>query len=177
MAARKKAQPPRCIVIAGPNGAGKTTVAKELLLKEAGIEHFINADSIAQGLSPLRPELSAVAAGRLVLSELDRLARNRMDFAFESTLSGLLHAGRLQRFKSEGYRIEILYIRLESPQLAVKRVESRVKQGGHSVPKQDILRRFERGWRNFEGIYKSIAHSWAVYDNSKDAPRLLESGP
>ena len=66
-------KPPVCIVIAGPNGAGKTTFAREFLPKDAGIVHFVNADLIASGLSPLRPELAALAAGRLFLRELDRL--------------------------------------------------------------------------------------------------------
>ncbi len=63
---------PVCIVIAGPNGAGKTTFAREFLPKDARVVHFVNADLIASGLSPLRPEVAAVAAGRLFLKELDR---------------------------------------------------------------------------------------------------------
>ena len=79
---------PRCIIIAGPNGAGKTTFAREFLPHEAGIMHFVNADLIASGLSPLRPALAAIAAGRLFLVELNRLPNLRVDFAFETTLSG-----------------------------------------------------------------------------------------
>ena len=85
--ARKKASAPRCIVIAGPNGAGKTTFARQFLLKDAGVVHFVNADLIASGLSPLKPELAALRAGRLVISELDRLASAHESFSFESTLS------------------------------------------------------------------------------------------
>jgi predicted ABC-type ATPase len=88
----------RCIVIAGPNGAGKTTFAREYLPKDAGVIHFVNADLIAAGLSPLRPELAALAGGRLLLTEVDRLAKARADFAFESTLSGLGYLGRLQNW-------------------------------------------------------------------------------
>ena len=100
---------PRCIIIAGPNGAGKTTFAREFLIKEAGVIHFVNPDLIASGLSPLRPELAALAAGRLFLRELDRLAKSRKKFAFESTLSGVTYLGRLKRWKAAGYRIEIVY--------------------------------------------------------------------
>ena len=82
---------PRCIVIAGPNGAGKTTFAREFLPKDTDIVHFVNADLIASGLSALRPEIAAVTAGRVFLAELDRLARARTSFAFETTLSG--HGG------------------------------------------------------------------------------------
>ena len=106
---------PKCIIIAGPNGAGKTTFAREFLTQEVGVVHFVNPDLIASGLSPLRPELAAIAAGRLFLRELDRLAKDRKDFAFESTLSGLTYLSRLKRWKLAGYRIEIVYLRVSSP--------------------------------------------------------------
>jgi predicted ABC-type ATPase len=165
---------PRCIIIAGPNGAGKTTFAREFLPKDAGVIHFVNSDLLAAGLSPLKPDLAALAAGRLFLGELDRLARTRQDFAFESTLSGLTYLSRLERWKSAGYRIEIIFLRLASVQLALRRIAARVKQGGHDVPRADVLRRFDRGWKNFEGAYKSLADSWEVYDNSSNRPMLLE---
>lgn len=164
----------RCIIIAGPNGAGKTTFAREFLPREAVI-HFVNADLLAAGLSPLKPALAALSAGRLFLAELDRLAAARQDFAFESTLSGLTYASRLKRWKSEGYQLEIFFLRLASVQLALRRIAARVKQGGHNVPHSDVSRRFERGWSNFQKTYKSLADKWEVYDNSGDGPRLLEA--
>lgn len=168
---------PRCIVIAGPNGAGKTTFAREFLAQEAGVVHFINPDLIAGGLSPLRPELAALAAGRLFLSELDRLAKEKNDFAFESTLSGLTYMNRLTRWKRTGYRIEIIYLRISSPRLALRRIAARVKQGGHNVPRADVLRRFTRSLKNFESHYRLLADEWTVYDNSGSTPKLLERSP
>ncbi len=102
---RPESSEPRCIVIAGPNGAGKTTFARDFLTKEAGVVNFINADLIATGLSPLKPDAAALAAGRVFLSELDRLTRARESFAFESTLAGVSHAGRLRRMKRADYLI------------------------------------------------------------------------
>lgn len=167
---------PRCIVIAGPNGAGKTTFALEFLPKDTGVIHFVNADLLAAGLSPLRPELAAMAAGRLILGELDRLAKARIDFAFETTLSGL-YLNRLKRWKAAGYRIEMVFLSLASPQIALRRIASRVKQGGHNVPQADVLRRFDRGLKNFLSVYRLQADSWTVYDNSGPRPRLMETGP
>jgi predicted ABC-type ATPase len=166
---------PLCILIAGPNGAGKTTFAREYLLR-AGVAHFVNADLIAGGLSPLRPELAAVSAGRLFLKQIDQMAKAREDFAFETTLSGQVYANRLRQWKAEGYRIEIIFLKLASSALAVRRVSARVKQGGHNVPREDVIRRFTRGWENFERIYRPLADAWAVYDNSGETPRLLEEG-
>lgn len=164
---------PRCIIIASPNGAGKTTFAREFLPQEA-VTHFVNADLLAAGLSPLKPSLAALMAGRLFLAELDRLAKARQNFAFESTLSGLTYVSRLRRWKAGGYHIEIAFLRLASAELALRRIAARVSQGGQDVPRLDVLRRFDRGWKNFESIYKSLADAWAVYDNSGETLQLIE---
>lgn len=165
---------PRCIIIAGPNGAGKTTFAREYLLREVGVIHFVNADLIASGLSPLRPELAARQAGRLVLIELSRLANARKSFAFESTLSGRTYFRLLSRWKTAGYRIEIVFLSLPSVQLALQRIAARVRQGGHDVARADVLRRFQRSWSNFQRLYRPLAEKWSIYDNSGNAPRLIE---
>lgn len=168
---------PRCLVVAGPNGAGKTTFAREYLPNDARVLNFVNADLIAGGLSPLKPELAAIAAGRLVLKEIDRLVEGRADFAFESTLSGLGYISRLREMKQNGYHIEIIYLRIFSSRLAMNRIKSRVQQGGHDVPRADVHRRFARSWRNFEEHYRPLADLWAVYDNSTRPPKLIGSGP
>lgn len=93
---------PRCIVIAGPNGAGKTTFARTHLPKTARVMQFVNADLIAAGLAPLEPRLAAVTAGRLMLTEMNRLAAAHADFAFESTLSGLGYVRHLKQWKASG---------------------------------------------------------------------------
>jgi predicted ABC-type ATPase len=172
MASRRRQ--PRCVVIAGPNGAGKTTFAKEYLPRVAKVIHFVNADLIAGGLSPLKPELAAIAAARVVLREIDRLASDSADFAFETTLSGLTYLRRMESWKQTGYRIEIVYLRLDSVDLALRRIAARVLQGGHDVARRDVIRRFRRGWENFESIYRPMAESWAIYDNSGASPVLLE---
>jgi len=97
-----------------------------------------------------------------------------MDFAFETTCSGMTYIRRLEAWKQAGYRIEIVYLRLRSAELAMRRIAARVRQGGHNVPWADVVRRFARGWENFQSVYRPLADSWTVYDNSGRAPRLLE---
>jgi predicted ABC-type ATPase len=174
---KRKEHCPRCLLIAGPNGAGKTTFAREYLPNDARVLNFVNADLIASGLSPLRPEFAAVAAARLMLDEIDRLVEGRTDFAWESTLSGLGHVKRIETMKRLGYSVEIIYLRLATPRLALRRIAARVRQGGHNVPRTDVLRRFARSWQNFETRYRPLADAWAVYDNSSRPPKLIESGP
>jgi predicted ABC-type ATPase len=173
----KKRRKPRCIIVAGPNGAGKTTFARDYLPGIARLVHFVNADLIAGGISPLRPEFAALAAGRLMLREISRLVEAKAEFAFESTLSGLHYAKRIEEWKNKGYLIEIIYIRLASPRLALRRIANRVRQGGHDVPRADVIRRFKRGWTNFLDVYQPLADHWAIYENSESTPKLLKGGP
>jgi predicted ABC-type ATPase len=95
-------------------------------------------------------------------------------FAFETTLSGLGYVRRMRAWKRAGYRIEIVYLRLQSSRLALKRIAARVREGGHDVPRPDVVRRFGRGWDNFRHVYCLLADVWTVYDNSGREPRLLE---
>lgn len=168
---------PRCIVIAGPNGAGKTTFAREFLPNDAGIINFINADLLASGLAPLRPDAAAMAAARLFIAEIDRLAAARANFAFESTLAGRIHAARLQTWKATGYTVEIVYLKLGSSDLALQRIRARVRQGGHNIPRADVIRRFNKSWENFLRVYRPLADRWSVYDNSGLKPVLIERDP
>ena len=59
----------------------------------------------------------------------------------------------------------------------LSRIASRVRQGGHNVPRSDVLRRFKRGWTNFLNVYQPLADNWAIYENSESKPRLLERRP
>jgi predicted ABC-type ATPase len=156
---------------------GRPPLPGNFFCGEVGVIHFVNADLIAGGLSPLRPELATRQAGRLVLTELIRLAKTREDFAFESTLSGRTYLRLLTGWKRAGYQITIIFLTLTSPQLALQRIASRVRQGGHDIPRADVLRRFQRSWNNYNTFYRPLAHVWSVYDNSCDTPKLLEEGP
>jgi len=166
---------PRCIIIAGPNGAGKTTFAKSYLQQETEITDFINADLIAAGLSPLAPERAMRPAGRFVLRELDRLTKAEKSFALESTLSGKAYIQHVKQWKSLGYHIEMVFLRLDVQELSLKRIAARVKQGGHHVPTEDALRRFDRSFGNFEAHYRPLADAWTVFNSSGVDPVLEQS--
>jgi predicted ABC-type ATPase len=78
---------PLIVVVAGPNGAGKSTAARQLLQGALAVQEFVNADTIAAGLSSFRPRSAAMAAGRVMLERIHSLAASRIDFAFETTLA------------------------------------------------------------------------------------------
>ena len=164
---------PNLYVIAGPNGAGKTTFAKQFLHNYAECREFVNADLIADGLSPFSPESAAILAGRLMLERIKELANQRKDFGFETTLSGKACAGFLKDSKKIGYRIHIFLLWVRSVDIALERVADRVKMGGHNVPEDVIRRRYNKGLSNFNRIYRALSDSWAIFDNSTSIPQLI----
>jgi len=166
----------KIIMIAGPNGAGKTTFATEFLPDEANCLNFVNADLIAAGLAPFAPGAAAFRAARLMLSEIRNHVRRGESFAFETTLSGRRYARLIPEWQLLGYRVSLIFLKLESPELAIDRVRRRVLDGGHNVPEPVIRRRFAAGLNNLERIYKPLADKYAIYDNAGPEPLLLEQG-
>jgi predicted ABC-type ATPase len=166
----------KVIIIAGPNGAGKTTFAREYLPNEASCPTFINADLIAAGLAPFDPESAAIKAARLMLNEIKANIKASNSFAFETTLSGKAYAKDILEWKKSGYHITLVFLSLPDPEMAIARVAARVASGGHNIPEPTIRRRFKAGIINFQAIYKPLADTWALYDNSGEQPTLIERG-
>ena len=167
---------PLAVVLAGPNGAGKSTCAPYLLKRVLAVHDFVNADTIAQGLSAYRPETAAVTAGRVMLERLRTLAGHHRDFGFETTLSGRLHARWLRQHQAAGYRTHLIFLSLPSADLAIARVADRVRRGGHNVPDALVRRRFVAGLKNLFTVYLHAVDAWTIYDNADVfSPRLVAS--
>jgi predicted ABC-type ATPase len=98
------------IIIAGPNGAGKPTLAPILLRDELGLMEFVNADTIALGLSAFQPARTAIEAGRVMLKRLRELVEQKASFAFETTLATRSYAHWLTDLRQEGYKVNLLFI-------------------------------------------------------------------
>lgn len=166
----------KIVIVADPNGAGKTTFAREFLPNEADCPVFVNADLIAAGLSPFRPEEVAFRAGRLMLAEIARHAAEGRSFAFETTLSGRTYAPMISTWRGSGFTVKLIFLSLAAPEEAIARVATRVVQGGHAVPPETIRRRFASGMRNFLDIFRHCVDYWQWFDNGGPTPRLLEEG-
>ena len=167
---------PRAFIIAGPNGAGKTTFARSFLPDDARCMTFINADLIAAGLSPFRPDAAALQAMRLMVEAMRECVTSHRDFAIETTLSGRSYLHLIRTWKEARYSVKIIFLTLPTVDEAIARVRQRVSLGGHHVPDDVVRRRFIQGWTNFETLYRPLADAWAVYDSSGSTPLALSEG-
>ena len=164
------------VVIGGPNGAGKSTIARDVLSGTLGITEFVNADTIAAGLSGFSPERAAFAAGRVMLERLHELGEGDSNFAFESTLASRSFAPWLKTLIARGVSLHVVYVWLRSPELAIRRVKARVRRGGHGVDAGGVRRRYARSARDLVRLYLPLACEWAIYDNSGRKPRVIAQG-
>jgi len=153
-------------IIAGANGSGKTTFAKSF----ASIHkmHFINADEIAKELDPDNMTKHQVKAGRIFFQELKKRLEEHNSFVIETTLSGQYLVKYIKKAQENGFEVEMIYLFLYKPESNISRVSHRVLNGGHHVPKDDIIRRFFRSKEMFMNVYKDLVDKWIMYYNSDE---------
>lgn len=167
---------PNLYIIAGCNGAGKTTASFTILPEILKVREFVNADSIAAGLSPFNVERLALEAGRIMLLRIQQLMEEKEDFAFETTLSTRSYVSLIKKARINGYKITLLYFWLASPDLAKQRVAKRVRQGGHNIPDDVVERRYYRGISNLLNLYAPVVDKWTVIDNMDSEPTIIAKG-
>jgi predicted ABC-type ATPase len=157
---------PTVYVIAGPHGAGKTTFATEFLPDFVNCREFLNAETIATGLSPFAPESQYLRAGRLLLERIRELSKAGEDFGLETTLAGRMHVKLLTKLQRWGYRIDLFFLWLPSADLAVRRVAGREAEGGRAVAEEVVRRRYASGLRNLFQLYGPRVDALWIYDSS-----------
>lgn len=166
---------PILYIIAGPNGAGKTTASMSILPILLECEEFVNADEIAKGLSPFKPEDMAIKAGKLMLERINSLLNQKITFAIETTLSTRSYLNLISQAKEMGYTVQLLFFWLDSPEIALNRVKKRVSEGGHDIPTEVIYRRYKRGISNFFDLFIQKVDYWALYDNNLETVLIADS--
>jgi predicted ABC-type ATPase len=167
---------PSLYIIAGCNGAGKTTASYTILPEILNCVEFVNADSIAAGLSPFNVDSVAFEAGRIMLHRVYALMAEKVDFALETTLSTRSYVSLINHAHKSGYKITLLYFWLNSPKIAIERVAKRVSKGGHHIPKDVIERRYFRGLKNLINLYIPICDNWIVIDNMDISTDIIARG-
>ena len=165
---------PNLYIIAGCNGAGKTTASMTVLPEILNCYEFVNADEIARGLSPFQPEKVAIEAGRIMLNRIKHLVETGEDFAFETTLATKSYVSFIQKAKEQGYKVTLVFVYLNSIELAKQRVKDRVSKGGHHIEAEVIERRYHAGLKNFLHLYMPVCDLWMLIDNSSENFELTE---
>lgn len=129
---------------------------------------YLSADAIAKKINSEQPTDAKMEAGKVFFRRLHALIERRDDFMIESTLAGRGIGRILTRLTNAEYRTRLAFVFLDTPQLCIRRVQQRMRRGGHDVPEEDIVRRFYRSKRNFWTVYRHAVDRWYLYHNADD---------
>lgn len=154
---------PMLLVFAGPNGSGKSAITKEV--PTVGL--YVNADAIK-----LERGCSDMEAAQMAEDIRERLLKARMDFTFETVLSTERNLDLLKRAKETGYTIGAVFVLTSDSAINIKRVAARAKAGGHDVPKNKVVSRYERSLSNIAELAR-IVDMLRIVDNSREEPKLI----
>jgi predicted ABC-type ATPase len=127
-------------------------------------------------LSPFQPDNVAIEAGRIMLSRIKVLINQNVDFAFETTLATKSYVHFIREAQSKGYIVTLVYFWLNSPELAIERVKTRVISGGHNIPEDVIRQRYHAGINNLSKLYLPICDYWLIIDNSDLYFQIIAEG-
>lgn len=162
-------------IIAGANGSGKSTLAK-VLLKEKELD-FLNADEIAKEIAPNAIDSVPISAGKEYFKRLSNFFAQEKSFAVESTLSGNNIIRIIKQARMQNYKIILVYSFLKNCVNCIERVKNRVKNGGHNVPEEDIIRRYYKSIVNFWDKYRFLVDEWSLFFNGYNyAPLIVSCG-
>lgn len=167
---------PKLFIISGCNGSGKTTASYTLLPDLLNCRQFVNSDEFAKSLSPFDPSEASIVASRYMVKKINYLLSRYMDFAVETTLATRSLINIVKKAQEMGYEITLLYFWLNSPELAISRVHSRVAAGGHNIPDNVVRRRYVMGLQYFFETYKPISDRWVLADNSNPPFTVVAEG-
>jgi predicted ABC-type ATPase len=158
-------------IIAGANGSGKTTFAQSFAELEK--LKFINADEIAKTYDPQDIQKYKVKAGKQFFKELSLSLDGNDSFIIETTLSGKYLSKVIQNAKNKQFYVVLIYLFLETKEENIYRVKNRVLNGGHSVPQEDIIRRYFRSRKLFWNVYKNLVNEWSLFYNGDNNFELV----
>ncbi len=148
--------------------------AKQPLQNLCYLNYSIATNMLMQiALSPFNPASVSIQSGRLMLERIHHLANQKANFSFETTMASRSFAPFLVDCKNNNYKINLIFLWLQSSDLAMARVKDRVARGGHHIPTETILRRYRRSIHHFLNIYSSLADDWVLYDNSSTEPTII----
>lgn len=160
----KTVMKPEVIVFAGPNGSGKSTITR--MAKTVG--RYINADEIKRATF-----CSDLEAAQKAEQLRNQAINAHADFTFETVLSTERNLDLLRRAKDAGYFVRGIYVLTSDPYINVARVSARVALGGHDVPQEKILQRYDRALKLIPQLVEvcDILH---IYDNTAEPFRIFK---
>ena len=137
-------------------------------LKTHGLSYVANHIRLSNGkLRFEEVEMNAYITSAMADFLRHKLLEQRVSFTFETVMSYSDKINLLEKAQSLGYRTYLYYIATEDPEINIKRVENRVRLGGHPVPEDKIRSRYARSLDLLMDAIRCTNRAF-IFDNSSD---------
>ncbi|WP_312692243.1 zeta toxin family protein [Caproiciproducens sp.] len=155
-------------IVGGVNGAGKSSLTGVLKAERNDLGYIIDVDKIA-----FENQGDNYKAARIAISKIEKFMKNGITFTQETTLSGHMVERTIKKAKDLDYAIHLFYVGLSSVEESLKRIKNRVEKGGHDIPTDDVIRRYDN---RFETLIKILPYCDEVkfYDNENRFDNVAE---
>ncbi|EFM09402.1 conserved hypothetical protein-like protein [Paenibacillus curdlanolyticus YK9] len=148
---------------------------RNLIIDRLGGSVNIDPDALARGIDGENPERRKVSAGKEAIKLARDCIRNKRDFTVEPTLAGGNVIRQLREARGNEFEVIMFYVSLGDYRLNIERVAARVRNGGHHIPTEDIIRRHQTSTVNLL-IHLDLIDYLIIIDNSNsDGEIVLEA--
>ena len=158
----------QCFLVAGLDGTGKSSLRGVLEGQNVLLGHIIDADVIAK-----ENNFDNIKAGKKAIEEIDYCLDNNISFTQETTLAGHRTVRTIKQARKQGYYVTMYYVGLNSMEESINRIANRVRKGGHSIPSDDVKRRFDRRIKSL-GSVLPLCDEVIFYDNENGFVKVAE---
>lgn len=155
-------------IVGGVNGVGKSTFIRTHKELHPSSSEIIDADQITADLGG-----DPLTGGKAALKKIRKCLRKRVSFLQETTLSGYKTNATAKKALEQGYTVHLIYIGLDTVEESLRRIENRVREGGHDIPREDVIRRFQNRWDAVSKILPYCVEA-EFYDNEEDFVKVAE---
>ena len=119
-------------------------------------------------------KFSDLEAAQLAEKQREEHLERMQEFCFETVLSTERNLKLLERAREKGYFIRCYYILTADSMINVWRVKARVESGGHDVPEEKVIARYDRALDLVKDVI-TVCDICHIYDNSANRPfRILK---
>ncbi len=155
-------------IIGGVNGCGKSSLTGAIKAERKDLGTIIDVDKINASFDG-----DKVAGGKKAIEKINHCIEQGLSFTQETTLSGARTASTAKKVKKNGYYIRLYYVGLDTATESLKRIQNRVEKGGHDIPKEDVMRRFQNRFESLKSILPYCDEA-VFFDNDNGFAEIAE---
>ena len=155
-------------IIGGVNGSGKSSLRGTLVAQRNDMGVIVDTDAITASCGG-----DKILGGKKAIKIINACLEKGCNLTQETTLSGKMIEKTISRAKEKGYYIKLYYVAVGTVEESLARIKNRVAKGGHNIPAEDVIRRYNKRFVDLSRILP-LCDEAQFYDNENGFIQVAE---